>query len=145
MDLPPAQFQPVIDATIASGIDEIGVQSHVQGLGNERLLATKPSGSTSSLAPARTRAPATRRTGDRPADAADEPTGSGAASRDCAHGRRGQAFFGSRSVDQSAASAASRRVTVMTSLTASILTWPKNCRPAAGERFWPSSLDGAFT
>src|SRR6185503_6555254 len=55
-----------------------------------------------------------------------------------------QAGCGVRSTDHSAASAASRRVTVITPLLPAIFTWPKNCKPAAGDRFsWSGS--GAFT
>jgi predicted extracellular nuclease len=44
MDLLAAQLQPVIDQMIASGIDKIVLQSHLQDLDNERLLATKLQG-----------------------------------------------------------------------------------------------------
>jgi predicted extracellular nuclease/2',3'-cyclic-nucleotide 2'-phosphodiesterase (5'-nucleotidase family) len=44
MDLLAAQLQPIIDQMIASGIDKIVLQSHLQDLDNERLLATKLQG-----------------------------------------------------------------------------------------------------
>ncbi len=44
MDLLAAQLQPVIDEMIASGIDKIILQSHLQSIANEKLLATKLTG-----------------------------------------------------------------------------------------------------
>lgn len=44
MDLLASQLQPIIDQMIASGINKIILQSHLQSLDNERLLATKLSG-----------------------------------------------------------------------------------------------------
>lgn len=44
MDLLAAQLQPIIDEMIASGINKIILQSHLQDLNNERLLATKLQG-----------------------------------------------------------------------------------------------------
>lgn len=41
MDLLAAQLQPIIDELIAEGINKIVVQSHLQQISNERLLATK--------------------------------------------------------------------------------------------------------
>jgi predicted extracellular nuclease/2',3'-cyclic-nucleotide 2'-phosphodiesterase (5'-nucleotidase family) len=41
MDLLAAQLQPIIDQMIASGINKIILQSHLQDLDNERALATK--------------------------------------------------------------------------------------------------------
>jgi predicted extracellular nuclease/Ca2+-binding RTX toxin-like protein len=41
MDLLAAQLQPIIDQMIASGINKIILQSHLQNLDNERALATK--------------------------------------------------------------------------------------------------------
>lgn len=44
MTLLAAQLQPTIDQMIAAGIDKIILQSHLQSLDNERLLATKLTG-----------------------------------------------------------------------------------------------------
>jgi predicted extracellular nuclease/Ca2+-binding RTX toxin-like protein len=44
MDLLAAQLQPIIDQMIASGINKIILQSHLQSLDNERVLATKLQG-----------------------------------------------------------------------------------------------------
>jgi predicted extracellular nuclease/Ca2+-binding RTX toxin-like protein len=44
MDLLAAQLQPIIDEMIASGINKIILQSHLQNLDNERTLATKLEG-----------------------------------------------------------------------------------------------------
>src|SRR5262249_9081557 len=41
MTLLAAQLQPIIDEMIAEGINKIVIQSHLQLLGNEELLATK--------------------------------------------------------------------------------------------------------
>ncbi|ARQ01301.1 5'-nucleotidase C-terminal domain-containing protein [Pseudorhodoplanes sinuspersici] len=41
MDLLAAQLQPIIDEMIASGINKIILQSHLQSIENEKLLATK--------------------------------------------------------------------------------------------------------
>jgi len=44
MTLLAAQIQPIIDELIAEGVNKIVLQSHLQLLGNEQLLATKLSG-----------------------------------------------------------------------------------------------------
>lgn len=44
MDLLAAQLQPIIDEMIASGINKIILQSHLQSIENEKLLATKLQG-----------------------------------------------------------------------------------------------------
>lgn len=44
MDLLAAQLQPVIDALIAQGVNKIILQSHLQQIQNEQLLATKLTG-----------------------------------------------------------------------------------------------------
>jgi predicted extracellular nuclease/2',3'-cyclic-nucleotide 2'-phosphodiesterase (5'-nucleotidase family) len=44
MDLLAAQLQPIIDDMIASGINKIILQSHLQSIENEKLLATKLQG-----------------------------------------------------------------------------------------------------
>ena len=49
---------------------------------------------------------------------------------------RDQSNRGSRVVRHRSVSDASRRLTVICSVAPSIRTRPKNCRPAAGERFW---------
>ncbi|TCT02429.1 5'-nucleotidase C-terminal domain-containing protein [Aquabacter spiritensis] len=41
MDLLAAQLQPIIDEMLASGINKIIIQSHLQQIANEQLLATK--------------------------------------------------------------------------------------------------------
>jgi VCBS repeat-containing protein len=44
MDLLASQLQPIIDQMIASGINKVILQSHLQSLNNERVLATKLNG-----------------------------------------------------------------------------------------------------
>src|SRR5215467_10803972 len=45
--------------------------------------------------------------------------------------------FGSIVVDHSVRSSTSLSVTVITCVAPSIATWPKNCNPSLGGRFWP--------
>ena len=44
MDLLASQLQPVINELIAEGVNKIILQSHLQQIANEQLLATKLSG-----------------------------------------------------------------------------------------------------